>query len=438
MNRKHLICCILLIFWLLTGALSGIALATGSSYPLWVGAVQVTDANKDDLTQAINAIMPNVASGTATYDPTTNTLLLNDFTYTGEGVFFAEKVSGVSSTAVIYSELETLRITVVNTNLLSHTGTTAQYSYGIYTTGNLNITAESTGELTVDDSSSSGVWPERSIGVNLYKGELSVSGGSLSAVADEAEYLSTGVWCFNGNVTVNEKGTLIGIGGDSAISRGLCVSDMLVIRGGVVKGVAGKAQSDAGISQGVSTGSLASTSDDSQLIGKADSAKESVGIYLWNSSTFAKGHIVGIAGESMTENSYGICLSDNDTFTIGGGKGAVTASGNTAAFYQPPVMDANIGAAKAWYGANETVAEASGEKSADDVAAYYTEQYVRIVFEAAPATDTDSQIPAIQTSFPATPPLTVDHSQTALWSVLATTSVVGIVLFCWLERKQER
>ena len=60
--------------------------AEGTSYDLWVGGVQVTDANKGDLVIAINqAANATVATGSATYNPETCTLTLNGFSYTGEG-----------------------------------------------------------------------------------------------------------------------------------------------------------------------------------------------------------------------------------------------------------------------------------------------------------------------------------------------------------------
>jgi len=53
-------------------------------YDLWVGGVQVTSANKDDITTAITEA-GGTADGTATYDPESETLTLNGFSYTGEG-----------------------------------------------------------------------------------------------------------------------------------------------------------------------------------------------------------------------------------------------------------------------------------------------------------------------------------------------------------------
>lgn len=433
MNRKYSICCMLLVICLLVGTQSGTALAAGSSYPLWMGVVQVTDANKDDLAQAINAITPNAASGTATYDPATNTLLLDGFTYTGEGVSFAEKVSGVSSTAVVYSELETLCITVLQTNVLSHTGATARYSYGIYTTGNLNITAESTGKVTVDDSSPSGAAPERSIGINLCQGELMVSGGSLSAIAADAGNISTGVWCFDGKVTVNEKGTLLGVGGDSAISRGICVSDALVINGGTAEGIAGESEKDSSISQGISADSLKTNGASSKVTGIAGKATESVGVMIWDASTLTNGSISGFADENLANGySYGF---DTDHFVqdplgIGGGQVVVVAQGQTAAFREKPVLVDSSGHFKVWYGAHEQAANAAGEQTAESIAEHYSEKYVCVAFEPS------ENLPPVITE--QNPPSTGDYFRAILWGLLAISSLTGLCVIGVVSAKQRR
>ena len=65
--------------------------AAETTYDLWVGGVQVTSANKD------NIVVPD-ANGSAKYDPTTNTLTLNNFSYTGEGYNYSSNVG-----ALIYS-----------------------------------------------------------------------------------------------------------------------------------------------------------------------------------------------------------------------------------------------------------------------------------------------------------------------------------------------
>ena len=76
-------------------------------YDLYIGGVQVTSANKDDITTAIG----NAASGTATYDPETSTLTLNNFSYTGEGYNYTSNVY-----ALIYSTGIDLKIVLKGTN----------------------------------------------------------------------------------------------------------------------------------------------------------------------------------------------------------------------------------------------------------------------------------------------------------------------------------
>ena len=57
--------------------------AAETTYDIWVGGVQVTSANKDDITTAITDA-GGTADGTATYSPESNTLDLNCFSYTGQ------------------------------------------------------------------------------------------------------------------------------------------------------------------------------------------------------------------------------------------------------------------------------------------------------------------------------------------------------------------
>ena len=77
---------------------------TVTEYDLWVGGVQVTDANKD------NIVVPG-ATGSATYNPDTKTLTLNNFSYTGEGYNYTSNVY-----ALIYSTGIDLKIVLKGTN----------------------------------------------------------------------------------------------------------------------------------------------------------------------------------------------------------------------------------------------------------------------------------------------------------------------------------
>jgi len=88
---------------------------TVEEYPVWVGGVQVTSENKGDITAAINKVTPNAASGTATYDHTTNTLMLDNFNYTGEGYLYDD---WADMYAVIFSEND-LTIKIIENNTIT-------------------------------------------------------------------------------------------------------------------------------------------------------------------------------------------------------------------------------------------------------------------------------------------------------------------------------
>ena len=82
---KKILSLLLVIAMMVTLAVTVSAEET-TAYDLYVGGVQITDANKDDIVTAINdAANATVATGWATYDPETCTLTLDYFSYTGEG-----------------------------------------------------------------------------------------------------------------------------------------------------------------------------------------------------------------------------------------------------------------------------------------------------------------------------------------------------------------
>ncbi|MDO5415413.1 MAG: hypothetical protein Q4F78_08105 [Bacillota bacterium] len=290
------------------------ATAFAADYDLWVGEVRVTDANKDNITGA---------SGVATFDSDTNTLTLDGFEYTGKGgsKFTVEDVG--DAYAAVYSNIDNLKITLKNENALTHTAYSGYDSYGIYAEKGLTITEESTG--TLDVASANDV--NRSIGIYIRYNDFNVNGGEVTAVGGKAAStdLSSGIWCFDGNITVGENVNLIGIGGEAGKSYGVCAFDKIINNGGTIEGTSGEA---GYLSRGISLGTIESTSEKSKIIGTAGtSTGESAGIYIWNSATFSKGHMKGIGGSSSTDESYGIYVNGDDKLTVIGG--TVTAQGKT-------------------------------------------------------------------------------------------------------------
>ena len=101
-----LITLVMLISLVTVMSVSASAVET-TTYDLWVGGVQVTSANKD------NIVVPD-ATGSATYDPDTKNLTLDNFSYTGEGYHYAGNVY-----ALIYSQNIDLKIVLKGTNTLA-------------------------------------------------------------------------------------------------------------------------------------------------------------------------------------------------------------------------------------------------------------------------------------------------------------------------------
>lgn len=111
---------VLITVVMLIGMLPTAVFAEGATYNLWVGGVQVTSANKD------NIVVPD-ATGSAKYDPTNNTLTLDGFTYNGAAGAFDYG----NRKAVIGSQLSDLTILLKGENTITVTD-----GFGVFSTQN--------------------------------------------------------------------------------------------------------------------------------------------------------------------------------------------------------------------------------------------------------------------------------------------------------------
>lgn len=93
------------LLFAVTALILGFGTANATNYNLWVAGTQVTDVN-------MNNITGSGISGVVTYNPTTNTLYLNNATITS------------SSDRCIYRTVDsdTFRIVLTGNNVLSQTG----------------------------------------------------------------------------------------------------------------------------------------------------------------------------------------------------------------------------------------------------------------------------------------------------------------------------
>ena len=148
-----------------------------SAYNIWAGDKQFTSEN---LTISDNN------GGTATYDPDTNTLTLNNFTYSGEGRLLYGRPSG--ATAISYDDADTLNIVLVGESSVTCNNTTTEFNSGIWV-ANGSVSVSGSGSLTATGGAAE--FFSGGIGV---AGELSVSGSvSLTGNGGASDDKSYGV-----------------------------------------------------------------------------------------------------------------------------------------------------------------------------------------------------------------------------------------------------
>ena len=180
-----------------------------AAYPLWVGGVQVTDANKDAITAAITAA-GGAASGSAAYDPDENVLRLTDFQYTGAGK------EDVTYSALYYEGTEDLVIELSGANRLEQTGV-ADNSFSSGTcffapTDAFTVTIRSADGGTL--SALGGAAPGgNSYGIYSEHAHVVVSGADVTAAGGTANHYSCGGAFSWGNLTV-ASGSLTATGGE--------------------------------------------------------------------------------------------------------------------------------------------------------------------------------------------------------------------------------
>ena len=181
---------------------------------LYVAGVAVTSDNLE-----INSADNGAITGSATYDPVTNTLTLDNFSYTGEGYAIPDTESG----AIIYSNGNlNLKLAGASSITYDNSAETVVASEGLFVEGDLTVTDDSNGSLTATAGY-----------LGIYSaGNLTIPGGNTSVKAIGTDGDSIGIHS-NGNLTIN-GGKVEAIGS----SYGIAVQDGLTLNGGIatVKG----------------------------------------------------------------------------------------------------------------------------------------------------------------------------------------------------------
>lgn len=135
------------------------------NYDLWVGGIQVTSENCDDI--------PSVTEGTASYDPESDTLMLDN----------AQGVKGEYYGALIHSRLDTLNVLLSGNNLLNasykQNGELTSCSSAFSSFGNMVFSAESDGSLTLDGFENP---------VNAFDKKITINSGRYDAKLQGSEF----------------------------------------------------------------------------------------------------------------------------------------------------------------------------------------------------------------------------------------------------------
>ena len=207
----------LALMLVLTAGMSAGAYAA-TPYPVWVGGVQVTSVNMNDV------LGTKDAGATVRYTPAVGTaparLTLDGANITSTGS--ANSHNG----AAIYAD-EDLTVYVAADSAVTGPNNKSDDSYGIFTYDKLNVTGP--GTLTATGGEAKGV---NGFSYGVYAGDVTVR-GTLIGTGSVANHDSCGVNAEFGDVTVAEGGELIATAGEatSGSSYGVHASEAVTVSG---------------------------------------------------------------------------------------------------------------------------------------------------------------------------------------------------------------
>ena len=201
---------VLLCLCIMCALMPAISLATETTYNLFVGGVEVTSENKDNITG------PGILlgeGGKASYDPTSKTLTLNNVNITGIHSF-ANGI-GTDSAGIYYaydSSDASRNINLIGANSICVELGTSDFScYGIFDdSSSKGLTITGNGSLTVQSGDASSFW---SVGIFSRNNIIVGDDCTITATSGTAD-ISAAIYSYNGLTATNSKVTA----GDSADS----------------------------------------------------------------------------------------------------------------------------------------------------------------------------------------------------------------------------
>lgn len=293
--------------------------AQDQTYLLWIGDVQVTSTNKDDV----------FGDGTVRFDSDNHILYLNGYEHNGSVHKDVHSNYGLEYHSGI-TWLDTangLTIQLTGTNTVALSDVESQYeSYGIFAVSDLTI--QGSGSLKVNSSkttapdTASVIDYRNSIGIFVFGADLTVKAARVDSTAAPAAGGSCGIWVINGSTpggdfTVGENSVVTATAdvSEHRASDGISVDNLVVESGAEVTGRGGTAI--AFDSDGISAGFI-TVGNGAVVKGFAgESYNDSYGIYAWDDFTVEKDAVITGIGSDADGSSYGIYAYED--FTAGKG-----------------------------------------------------------------------------------------------------------------------
>ena len=159
------------------------------SYNLWVGGIQVTSENCDAI--------PSVTEGTASYDPESGTLMLDN----------VQGIIGEYYGALIHSRLDTFNILLSGENYLNadyeQNGEQMRQSTAISSFGNMVFSAESDGSLTLDGFNEPVFSYNKAITINSGRYDAKIQGSRFGETINTFAFECAEMTVNGGEITID-------------------------------------------------------------------------------------------------------------------------------------------------------------------------------------------------------------------------------------------
>ena len=202
---------VLLCLCIMCALMPAISLATETTYNLFVGGVEVTSENKDNITG------PGILLGEgskASYDPTSQTLTLNNVNITG--IYSFRNGIGTDSAGIYYADNNSNAIRNINligaNSICVALGTSDFSCYGIFDdSSSKGLTITGNGSLTVQSGDASSFW---SVGIFSRNNIIVGDDCTITATSETAD-ISAAIYSYD-RITATHSKVTAGASADSA------------------------------------------------------------------------------------------------------------------------------------------------------------------------------------------------------------------------------